>query len=43
MCIRDSVYTVAFAMLEVGLGAGTGLLLAIPFARSRTVLFLIHL
>ena len=31
------VYTVAFAMLGVGLGAGTGLLLAIPFARSRTV------
>lgn len=31
------VYTVAFAVLGVGLGAGTGLLLAIPFARSRMV------
>ncbi|MCB4805960.1 phosphonate transport system permease protein [Methylobacterium brachiatum] len=31
------VYTVAFAVLGVGLGAGSGLLLAIPFARSRTV------
>jgi phosphonate transport system permease protein len=31
------VYTVSFAVLGVGLGAGTGLLLAIPFARSRTV------
>lgn len=31
------VYTVAFAVLGVGLGAGTGFLLAIPFARSRFV------
>ncbi|MFD0938436.1 PhnE/PtxC family ABC transporter permease [Methylobacterium trifolii] len=31
------VYTVAFAVLGVGLGAGAGFLLAIPFARSRTV------
>ena len=31
------VYTVAFAMLGVSAGAGAGFLLAIPFARSRTV------
>jgi len=31
------LYTVAFAVLGVGLGAGAGFLLAIPFARSRTV------
>lgn len=31
------VYTVAFAVLGVSLGAGTGLVLAIPFARSRLV------
>ena len=31
------VYTVSFAVLGVGLGAGAGFLLAIPFARSRTV------
>ena len=31
------VYTVAFAVLGVSVGAGTGLALAIPFARSRTV------
>lgn len=31
------VYTVAFAVLGVGLGAGAGFLLAIVFARSRTV------
>jgi phosphonate transport system permease protein len=31
------VHTVAFAVLGVGLGAGSGFLLAIPFARSRTV------
>ncbi|WP_342154133.1 ABC transporter permease [Methylorubrum sp. SB2] len=30
-------YTVAFAVLGVGLGAGAGFLLAIPFARSRAV------
>lgn len=30
-------HTVAFAVLGVGLGAGAGFLLAIPFARSRTV------
>ncbi len=35
--IASIVYTVAFAVLGVGLGAGTGLLLAIPFARSRAV------
>lgn len=31
------LYTVAFAVLGVGLGAGAGFLLAIPYARSRTV------
>ncbi len=31
------VYTVAFAVLGVTLGAGTGFVLAIPFARSRSV------
>ncbi len=31
------VYTVAFAVLGVALGAGVGLGLAVPFARSRTV------
>ena len=31
------LYTVAFAVLGVGLGAGAGFLLAIPFARSRLV------
>lgn len=31
------LYTVAFAVLGVGLGAGAGLLLAIPFARFRSV------
>ncbi len=31
------VYTVAFAVLGVALGAGVGLVLAVPFARSRTV------
>ncbi|MBV9076244.1 MAG: ABC transporter permease [Methylobacteriaceae bacterium] len=31
------VWTVAFAVLGVGLGAGAGFLLAIPFARSRAV------
>ena len=31
------VYTVAFATLGVGLGAGAGLLLAVPFGRSRAV------
>ena len=31
------VYTVAFAVLGVGLGAGAGFMLAIPFARSRLV------
>lgn len=30
-------YTVAFAVLGVGLGAGAGFLLAVPFARSRLV------
>ena len=35
--IRSILYTVAFAVLGVGLGAGAGLLLAIPFARSRAV------
>ncbi|KQT50153.1 ABC transporter permease [Methylobacterium sp. Leaf456] len=30
-------YTIAFAVLGVGLGAGAGFLLAIPFARSRAV------
>jgi phosphonate transport system permease protein len=31
------LYTVAFAVLGVGLGAGAGFLLAIPFARFRSV------
>lgn len=31
------VYTIAFAVLGVSLGAGAGFLLAIPFARSRLV------
>ena len=31
------VYTVAFAVVGVGLGAGAGFLLAIPFARVRSV------
>ena len=31
------LYTVAFAVLGVAVGAGAGLLLAIPFARSRAV------
>ncbi len=31
------VYTVAFAVLGVGCGAGAGFLLAIPFAHSRIV------
>ncbi|NEU10814.1 ABC transporter permease [Methylobacterium sp. BTF04] len=35
--IWSVVYTVAFAMLGVTLGAGAGFLLAIPFARFRTV------
>ncbi|UMY19177.1 ABC transporter permease [Methylobacterium organophilum] len=35
--IRSIAYTVAFAVLGVGLGAGAGFLLAIPFARSRPV------
>ena len=34
---RSIVYTVAFAVLGVGLGAGVGFLLAIPFARSRAL------
>ncbi|MCJ2071742.1 ABC transporter permease [Methylobacterium sp. J-030] len=37
--IWSVVYTVAFAILGVTLGAGAGLLLAIPFARSRGVRF----
>ncbi|MDP4023349.1 ABC transporter permease [Methylobacterium sp. NEAU 140] len=35
--IRSVVYTVAFAVLGVGLGVGAGFLLAVPFARSRPV------
>lgn len=35
--IGSVVYTVAFAVLGVTLGAGAGFLLAIAFARSRTV------
>ncbi|MDH3030591.1 PhnE/PtxC family ABC transporter permease [Methylobacterium fujisawaense] len=35
--IWSVVYTVAFAVLGVTLGAGTGFVLAIPFARSRSV------
>src|SRR5206468_3803133 len=31
------VYTVAFAILGVTIGAGAGFVLAIPFARSRSV------
>ena len=31
------LYTVAFAVLGVGLGAGAGFLLAVPYAHSRTV------
>ncbi|WP_261402840.1 hypothetical protein [Chenggangzhangella methanolivorans] len=35
--LSSVVYTVAFAVAGVGLGAGTGFLLAIVFARSRAV------
>lgn len=35
--VRSIVNTVAFAVLGVGLGAGAGFLLAVPFARSRGV------
>jgi phosphonate transport system permease protein len=35
--VSSLVYTVAFAVLGVALGAGVGLCLAIPFARSRIV------
>ncbi|MGU3663046.1 PhnE/PtxC family ABC transporter permease [Methylobacterium sp. A49B] len=35
--IWSVVYTVAFAVLGVSLGAGAGFLLAIPFARARSV------
>ncbi len=35
--VRSIVYTVAFAILGVSLGAGAGFVLAIPFARVRSL------
>ena len=35
--ILSVAHTVAFAVLGVGLGAGAGFVMAVPFARSRTV------